>query len=112
VGKPKTFISHYDIDVMLISQTHFRDKSYLKLRNYTVYYTNHPAGTARGGSAILLKISIQHHPLNGYCSDFLQATTVSVEDTISPLTISAVYLPPKHIIKHEQLADFFSTLGP
>jgi hypothetical protein len=33
-----------------------------------------------------------------------------VEDTIGPLTISAVYLPPKHILKQEQLADF-STLG-
>jgi hypothetical protein len=42
---------------MLISETHFTDKSYLKLRNYTVYHTNHPAGTARGGSAILLKNS-------------------------------------------------------
>jgi hypothetical protein len=31
---------------------------------------------------------------------------------IGPLTISAVYLPPKHIIKQEQLTGFFSTLGP
>jgi exonuclease III len=55
VDKLKTFISHYDIDVMLISETHFTDKSYLKLCNYTVCHTNHPAGTARSGSAILLK---------------------------------------------------------
>jgi hypothetical protein len=27
-------------------------------------------------------------------------------------TISAVCLPPKHILKQEQLADFFSSLGP
>jgi hypothetical protein len=112
VAELQTFISQYSIDIMLISETHFTDKSYLKLRNYTIYHTNHPAGTARDGSAILLKNSIQHHPLNGYCSDFLQATTVSVEDTIGPLTISAVYLPPKHILKQEQLADFYSTVGP
>jgi hypothetical protein len=31
---------------MLISETHFTEKSYLKLLNYTVYDTNHPAGTA------------------------------------------------------------------
>jgi exonuclease III len=83
VDKLKTFISHYDIDVMLISETHFKDKSHLKLPNYTAYHTNHPAGTARGGSAILLKNSIQPS----------QATTVSVEDTIGPSTISAIFHP-------------------
>jgi hypothetical protein len=82
VAELQTFISQHNIDIMLISETHFTGKSYLKLRNYTVYHTNHPAGTVRGGSAILLKNSIQHHPLNSYCSDFLQATTVSVADTI------------------------------
>jgi hypothetical protein len=50
----KTFISRYDIDVMLISETHFTEKA---ISNYatTVYHTSHPAGIARGGSAILLK---------------------------------------------------------
>jgi hypothetical protein len=40
----KTFISVHNIDVMLISKTHFTEKSYLKLPNYAVYHTNHPAG--------------------------------------------------------------------
>lgn len=31
---------------MLISETHFTDKSYLKLSNYAVYQMNYPAGTA------------------------------------------------------------------
>jgi hypothetical protein len=44
----KMFISHHNIDVMLISERHFTDKRYLKLPKYTVYHTNHPAGTARG----------------------------------------------------------------
>jgi hypothetical protein len=44
----KTFIFIHNIDVMLISETHFTEKSYLKLPNYAVYHTNHPTGTARG----------------------------------------------------------------
>jgi hypothetical protein len=36
------FISFHNIDVMLISETHFTEKSYLKLLNYTVYHTNYP----------------------------------------------------------------------
>jgi exonuclease III len=50
----KMFISHHNIDVMLISETHFTDKSYLKLPKYTVYHTNHPAGAAHGGTAIII----------------------------------------------------------
>jgi hypothetical protein len=96
---------------MLISENHFTEKSYLKLLNYTAYLTNHPAGTARGGTAIIIQNSIQQHQLNGYCFDFLQATAVSMEDSVGSLIISAVYLPPKHIVKQEQLETFCTTLG-
>jgi hypothetical protein len=36
---------------------------------------------------------------------------VSVEDSTGPLTVSAVYLPPKHTVKQVQLAAFYNTLG-
>jgi hypothetical protein len=42
---------------------------------------------------------------------FLQATSVSVEDSVGFLTILAVYLPPKHTAKQEQLEHFYNTLG-
>jgi hypothetical protein len=46
-----------------------------------------------------------------YSEDFLQATSVSVEEYTDPLMLSAVYLPPKPTVKHEQLAAFYNTLG-
>jgi hypothetical protein len=52
------FLSLYDIDVMLISKTHFFDKSYLKFSNYSVYHINHPTGTAHGGTAIIIETTI------------------------------------------------------
>jgi hypothetical protein len=45
----RTFIFIQNIDVILISETHFAEKNYLKLPNYTVYHTTHPTGTAPGG---------------------------------------------------------------
>jgi hypothetical protein len=90
---------------MLISETHFTAKSYLKLPNYTVYHANHPAGTTQDGTAIIIKNSIKHHQLHNYSQDFLQATSVSVEDSVGLITILAVYLPPKHTVKQEQLED-------
>jgi hypothetical protein len=52
-------ISFHNIDVILISETHFTEKSYLKLPKYVIYHTNHPAGTA-----IIIKNSIKHHQYN------------------------------------------------
>jgi hypothetical protein len=91
---------------MLISETHFTDKGYLKLSKYTFYNTKHPAGTARGGTAVIIKTTTKHHLQSSYEQDVLQATSVSVEDSDGPLTISAVYLPPNHAIKQEQLEEF------
>jgi hypothetical protein len=89
----------------------FTEKSYLKLPNYTVYQTKHQAGTARDGTAIIIKNPIKHHQLNNHSQDFLQATSVSVEDSVGLLTISAVYLPPKHTVKQEQFEAFYNNLG-
>jgi hypothetical protein len=96
---------------MLISETHFTDKNYLKLPFYSVYHTNYPAETARDGSAIIIKNSIQHNLQNGYSSDYLQAATVSVVDSVGPLTISAVYFPPKSIVTQEQIDTYYNSLG-
>jgi hypothetical protein len=56
---------------------HFTEKSGLKLPNYVVYHMNHPAGTAQGGTTIIIKSSIKHHQLNNYSQNFLQVITVS-----------------------------------
>jgi hypothetical protein len=90
---------------MLISETHFTEKSYPKLPNHTVYHTNHPAVT------VIIKKSIKRHQLNNYSQNLLQATSVSVENSVGPLTISAVYLPTRHTAKQEKLEDFHNTLG-
>jgi hypothetical protein len=105
-------------DLYLPSQcrchVHFRnalqDKSYLKLPKYTVYHTNHPAGTAHG-ETVIINTTIKHNLQCSYKQDFLQATSVSVEDSDGPFTISAVYLLPIHAIKQEQLEEFYNTLG-
>jgi hypothetical protein len=102
-----TFLAIRNTDIMLISETHFTRRRYLKVPHYAVYHPNHPAGTARGGSAIIITNTIQHHPLRYYSRDYLQATS----DSVGLITISAVYLPPKHAVKEEQLEDFYVTLG-
>ena len=47
-------------DVMLISETHFTDKNYLKIHGYNFYHTQHSRGKALGGTEIIIKSSIKH----------------------------------------------------
>lgn len=107
----KAFIINNDIDIMLISETRFIKRSYIKIPNYMIYSTNHPDGTAHGGTAIIIKSTIKHYELNPYSTDYLQATSLSVMDWHGPLTITAIYCPPRHSINSEQYTQFFSTLG-
>jgi hypothetical protein len=56
----KNYIQNQQADVMLISETHFTTRSYFKIPNYAIYDTQHPDGTADGGTPILIKNGIKH----------------------------------------------------
>ena len=106
VEEVKNYIQNQKVDIMLISETHFTNKSYFKIPNYTIYDTQHPHGTARGRTTIIIKNGTKHHTL-----EHLQATSVTIGDWLGPLTIAAVYCPPKHAVKAEQFLNFFTILG-
>ena len=57
------FLLTHNIDVLLISESHFTTKSHFRIPNYFTYHTNHPSGTARGGTAILINLVISWFPL-------------------------------------------------
>lgn len=107
----KLFLIEQDIDIMLISETHFTKKSYLKIPKYHIYDTQHPDGTAHGGTAVIIKSSIKHYVNEGYKEEYIQSTSITVEDWLGPITIASIYSPPKHMIKQEQYTCFFKTLG-
>jgi len=92
-------------------KTHLTTRSYLKIPNYTIYDTQHPDGTAHVGTAILIKNSIKHYLHGHYKLEYLQATIITVQDWVGPLTIAAIYCPPKHNIKAEQFRHFYTSLG-
>ena len=95
---------------MLISETYFTNKNFLKIRGYKLYHTQHPSGRAHGGSAIIIKSTVKHYELPLFESDYLQATNMAIEDWHSPITLSAVYYPPKHIFSKNSFDHFFESL--
>ena len=107
------FLQDQLIDVMLISESHLTDKSYLKIPGYKFYHANHPDNTAHAGSAILIKSTINHYQLHNYVKDHLQATSIRIKTLPYEITVSAIYCPPRHHnIRKQDFLDFFRTLGP
>ena len=96
---------------MLVSETHFTNKNYIRIPNYSIYTTNHPNNKAHGGTAIIIKTSIKHHEIDKYHKEFLQATSIMIEDWSGPLVISAIYSPPKYAISQQLYTEFFESLG-
>lgn len=107
----KYFIQNNKIDVLLVSETHFTDRTFFKIPNFTLYNTNHPDNTAHGGSAVLIKNTIKHYELPKFQQDHLQASSVVVEDWAGPITLSSVYCPPRHAITSVMFENYFNILG-
>ena len=107
----KNCIQNQQVDIMLISETHFTTRSYFKIPNYAICDTQHPDVTTHGGTATLIKNGIKHHLYGHYNLEHLQATSITVEDWVGPLTIAAIHCPLKHTIKADQFRQFYTSLG-
>jgi len=107
----QAFILSPDIDILLVSEMHFTNKIYFRIPEYTLYHTMHPDGKVHGRTAIIIRSSIKHYEIDKHQRDFLQATSIMMETWNSCITISAVYSPPKNVIKSEQYIKFLEILG-
>jgi len=93
------FLQLFDIDILLISETHFTDRSYIKVPNYIIYNTLHPDETAHGGTAIIIRRNIKHHIREGYKQEHIQATSIALKDEVGELTSPQFTVPPSIPLK-------------
>lgn len=105
------FLHEFEIDVMLISETHFTNKNYLRMPNYTIHTSNHPDNKAHGGTAIIISNKINHHAIENISTEYLQATNIQIQSAIGLITFSAVYCPPRYSISKHVFTEFFNRLG-
>lgn len=100
-----------NIDVCLISETHFTKQSLIKFKGYKIYHTIHPDNSARGGSAVIIKENILHYEEIKYQTEEIQATAVNIQTYDFPVVVAAIYSPPRHSIKKDQYINFFKNMG-
>ena len=106
------FLYDNNIDVLLASETHFTDRTVLKIPQYSLYHSNHPDGTAHGGAAIIIRTSLQHFEAPAYQTDKIQASILRNTDRPWPLHIAALYSPPlRHRIDVVDYDTFLRHLG-
>lgn len=108
----ETLIKINKLDVILVSESHLTERSVFRLTGFSIYCTNHPDGTAHGGTAILIKKSIKHHVLPEVKTEGIQATSISVSDWLGQLTLTSIYCPPKHKLEESTYTQFLQALGP
>jgi len=108
----KLFIQTFNLDILLVSNPHFTNRSYITIPNYNVrvYYTNQPDETAHGGTAVIIRHNIKHYVRAEYRYENTQATSIVIEDNTGETTITAIYCPPKHHNKYDDYDRFFKTL--
>ena len=56
----KIFIHTLNLDSLLVPETHFNNRSYIKIPNYSIYFTSHPDETTYGGTAVAVRQNIEH----------------------------------------------------
>lgn len=105
------FLKLNKIDILLISESHSTERTMIRIPYYTIYFANHPDGTAHAGSAIIIRSTLKHHELESYITSKIQGTILQLEALSRPIVISAIYSPPRHTISVEEYEQFLSLLG-
>jgi hypothetical protein len=111
INELETVLHVKRIDIALITETHFTKYSSIHIPGYNLLKTNHPDNTAHGGVAILIKSSIIFQSLPNFCQPYLQSCAININLNNVPITIAALYSPPKHKIINQILTDYFLTLN-
>lgn len=57
----KTFNIAENLDIIVISESHFTDEKYLQISKYKVYYTKHPDDKAHDGTVITKRETSKHN---------------------------------------------------
>lgn len=107
----KVVLEVNNIDICLVSETHFTRDSYCKIGGYKLYHALHPSNKARGGSAVIIKENFSHHEFAKIETEMFQICAIEVKMASYSTTLASIYIPPRHIVKEKIFEDVFGQLG-
>lgn len=107
----ESFIKNNNLDMLLVSETHLNDRSHFRIRGFDVIKCNRSDGAARGGSAIIVKSSIQYEECFSYCSEGVQVATIQIKCNRRNIKFSAIYCRPRDNLKEQDYKNIFDSIG-
>lgn len=114
LAKVPTFevlLNSQDIDICLLTETHLTNNNYLVLRNYTVYNAICPGNTARGGSSLLVKKTIDHFELAKVENTEIQMCSIQLNSLKQKINVGVVYCSPTCRIRKDTFKSLLVELG-
>ncbi|GJQ67637.1 hypothetical protein Trydic_g8428 [Trypoxylus dichotomus] len=96
------------MDVLLIGETHLRASDRLSLRNFRVYRTDRE-GARGGGTAIMIKSSIDHYAGRELDLHNIDPTNTTVNLATGPIQLVAAYKAANKLMLESDLSEIFST---
>ena len=91
---------------LLLNETHLTPANRLRLANYVCYRNERP-GTAGGGTAVAVRLSLDHHRVVLPATTHLEVTAVEILNTLGGVLLVAAYKPPQKELLHPDLAVAF-----
>lgn len=95
------------IDICLISETHFKLTTDFKLQGYNLYHSPHPHNCAVGGAAVLIKNTIEHHIEAKFQSCAIQGISISIKTISGQISVASVYCSPSYRLKKNDFKSLF-----
>jgi exonuclease III len=97
------FLAQHGVDVCLLNETHLDPGQAFRFANYVCHRTDR--STKGGGTAILVRMGIEHHDLPVPGLRHLEATAIELKLAGKPTKILAVYVSPgRPLIKSDLTA--------
>lgn len=87
-----SLLNELNIDIMCVNETHLRSEDRFNIPNYHTYRYDRPS--RGGGTAIIIKRSVSHRPVNIPDLEHIEATAVMLPVNEQEILIAAVYHPP------------------
>ncbi|GJQ65019.1 hypothetical protein Trydic_g23196 [Trypoxylus dichotomus] len=100
------FVQRHQLDAILIGETHLRASNRLTLPNFAVYRADREDARG-GGTAVLVKSTIEHHADLVLELINIEATAVTINLATGPVKLVAAYKAPRK----QLLEEIFDTRG-
>ncbi|GJQ66521.1 hypothetical protein Trydic_g4508 [Trypoxylus dichotomus] len=110
VDRKPSWRNSYQLDAVLIGETHLRASNRLTLPNFRVYRTDREDARGRV-TAILVKSTIEHHADLALDLINIEATAITVNLATGPVKVIADYKAPHRQLLEDDLSEIFDTRG-